>query len=615
MNSTDTDLITQLFQHQPVTTLPAGPVSEASLALELDLVEDYFADQTLSKKTEKDRRYLLKRFLTWIHQEGIEHETVTVRQVKEWMEQHKWKNSLCVQTAIAIRLFSVWRFDENHPLAKLRIHRDDPGDQRTLNKAEVDRLLDYLDKPTTFTRKEEVIAIRNMAVFSLALEAGLRISELRRLALQELSIENLNVNILASFAHRTPLRQRGFSQVTAEYLKRWLAIRGDWAQKDCDKVFVILPRNPGGLPMTLNGMERIIYTFQTKTGLANIAGEEHELTEEEIKTLCACKDELKTYTKQKEANAIRNMAIFCLSLEAGLSIYELCQLGIQELSVEGKTVTILAKCSKRTTLRQQGFSHITADLLNKWLAIRGDWAQKDCNEVFVGIKRDPGRQITQNGMKRIITTLRRKTGLMNQTRKRHMLTEAEFRTLCTYGDNPTEDRRNEEARLRDRAILSVALDTGLRASELCHLEISRLSLEERRLQVMGKGGEWRKCVISQITVSRLSEWLAIRGDVARKDCNTVFVGLEINIGGRNTVAGKPMTRNSLFQVMQRLGKSTGMYLPVHSLRRTFATLAIRRGASTRLVQLQGGWKDIRLVQRYTQALSADDFKGYFPTEE
>jgi integrase/recombinase XerD len=322
MNTVNTDLATHLFNAQSVSVRPA-PVSTASLATELDLIEDYLSLQTFTTHTEKDRRYLLKRFLTWIDQAGLQHEALTVRQVKEWMDVNGWGNSLCYQTAAAIRVFSVWRFGETHPLAKLRTRLEDPGEQRTLSAAEVKILWTYLDK------------------------------------------------------------------------------------------------------------------------------------------------------------AIKN-------------------------------------------------------------------------------------------------------------------------------------RRNEDARLRDRAILS--LDTGLRATEICRLEINRLSLDGRCLQVMGKGRHWRKCVISGTTVGRLQEWLAIRETLARKDCGTVFVGLELNLGGKNTDAGKPMTRNSLFQVMQRLGKATGMYLTVHCLRRTFATLAIQRGAPTRLVQIQGGWSSVSQVERYTRALTPDDFIGYFPTE-
>jgi hypothetical protein len=47
------------------------------------------------------------------------------------------------------------------------------------------------------------------------------------------------------------------------------------------------------------------------------------------------------------------------------------------------------------------------------------------------------------------------------------------------------------------------------------------------------------------------------------------------------------------------------------MRRTFATLSLRQGASTRIVQVAGGWANIQEVVRYSQALEPADFDGYF----
>ena len=54
-------------------------------------------------------------------------------------------------------------------------------------------------------------------------------------------------------------------------------------------------------------------------------------------------------------------------------------------------------------------------------------------------------------------------------------------------------------------------------------------------------------------------------------------------------------------------------LSPHVMRRTFATLAIRQGASTRLVQVAGGWSNIHMVQIYTQAIQPSDLDGFFAT--
>jgi integrase len=50
------------------------------------------------------------------------------------------------------------------------------------------------------------------------------------------------------------------------------------------------------------------------------------------------------------------------------------------------------------------------------------------------------------------------------------------------------------------------------------------------------------------------------------------------------------------------------------LRRTFATIAIRNGAPTRVVQAAGRWADVAMVEHYTAAIEAEDFERYSPVE-
>ena len=55
---------------------------------------------------------------------------------------------------------------------------------------------------------------------------------------------------------------------------------------------------------------------------------------------------------------------------------------------------------------------------------------------------------------------------------------------------------------RDLAICTLMLDTGLRASEVCHLELRYLDLEERQLRVIIKGGRWGSAMFSECSNGR-----------------------------------------------------------------------------------------------------------------
>ena len=165
-----------------------------------------------------------------------------------------------------------------------------------------------------------------------------------------------------------------------------------------------------------------------------------------------------------------------------------------------------------------------------------------------------------------------------------------------------------QAGKRNLPLVLLMLDTGLRAQEVSGLLLKHLEIPKRRLWVEGKGGKWREAVYSERTAVYLEDWLAIRAQITLPDNTTVFCGM----GGLKP--GSALTKDGLRSVFRAMGKRAGIAgLSPHVMRRTFATLAIRQGASTRLVQVAGGWANIEMVQRYTQDIRPADFDGFFAT--
>jgi site-specific recombinase XerD len=161
--------------------------------------------------------------------------------------------------------------------------------------------------------------------------------------------------------------------------------------------------------------------------------------------------------------------------------------------------------------------------------------------------------------------------------------------------------------IRNKAMLLLMLDTGLRASEVCSLAISKLNLEERSLRVKIKGGGWGTGVFTEYTKGWLEEWIKARENVAHSRVQNVFVSV------KGIKPGTAITRDGLRSIFRKLGQRAGLGLiSPHDMRRTFATLAIRNGAPTRLVQVAGRWKNIREVERYTRAIKAEDIAPYSP---
>ena len=155
---------------------------------------------------------------------------------------------------------------------------------------------------------------------------------------------------------------------------------------------------------------------------------------------------------------------------------------------------------------------------------------------------------------------------------------------------------------RDLAICVLALDTGLRASELCRLQLSDTDLDRRVLQVVVKGGQWAAAVFSAQTAEHILRWLNYRK--AAPGSGFLFT---------NTFTGKGLTPEGLNQIVRQWGLVIGIKLSPHDLRRSFAMLATElMGAPERILMEGGRWSNSDMIQRYTRTLKLEAMRKYLP---
>jgi integrase len=145
---------------------------------------------------------------------------------------------------------------------------------------------------------------------------------------------------------------------------------------------------------------------------------------------------------------------------------------------------------------------------------------------------------------------------------------------------------------RDYAIACLALDTGLRVNELATLKFADIDLSARTLKVKTKGGDWDDGTFSDDTRSAVADWCNYR----RMGDDRLF----------------QVTRDGLRVIVRRWGEKLGFRISAHDFRRSFATIASKAGAPSRLVQVAGRWSNIEMVERYTQSLVPSDFDEFFP---
>lgn len=146
---------------------------------------------------------------------------------------------------------------------------------------------------------------------------------------------------------------------------------------------------------------------------------------------------------------------------------------------------------------------------------------------------------------------------------------------------------------RDRAILELFYAAGLRLSELCHLRLETLDLDEGFVRVTGKGNKTRVTRVGGKAREALADYLKNERPqlVARRTSSHVFL----------SVRGGPLSPDRVRQIVKERAKLAGIDQKIypHLLRHSFATHLLEGGADLRVIQELLGHADISTTQIYT----------------
>lgn len=147
---------------------------------------------------------------------------------------------------------------------------------------------------------------------------------------------------------------------------------------------------------------------------------------------------------------------------------------------------------------------------------------------------------------------------------------------------------------RDMAVLEVLYSAGLRVSELAGLTLDDLDLEGGTILVRGKGKKERLAILGQAAVKALRAWLLERENLLKRLRRTAWhVFINKN--------GTPLSTRGVRDLVRKytlLAGLSGRITP-HTLRHTFATHLLDRGADIRAVQELLGHASLATTQIYT----------------
>ena len=149
---------------------------------------------------------------------------------------------------------------------------------------------------------------------------------------------------------------------------------------------------------------------------------------------------------------------------------------------------------------------------------------------------------------------------------------------------------DEVESVRDKAIISLFADSGLRLSELANINPHNIDWDNRLIKVVCKGNKEGLAPFGVRTESLLKEWLyQYQGDGRLWDLNVW--GIE--------------------DMLKRLKAETGLPCNAHTFRRTFASILAKRGVDSLHIMRLGRWESIAMVERYTRSVRFEDSLKFY----
>jgi len=143
--------------------------------------------------------------------------------------------------------------------------------------------------------------------------------------------------------------------------------------------------------------------------------------------------------------------------------------------------------------------------------------------------------------------------------------------------------------VRDRCIISLFADTGLRLTELTNIKIGNIDWANRLIKVTYKGNKEGYAPFGESSEALLKQWLSTHHSSKLWDLNAW----------------------GIITMLNRLKKKTGLPCNPHTFRRTFASILAKRGIDSLHIMRLGRWESISMVERYTRSVRFEDSMKFY----
>jgi len=154
-------------------------------------------------------------------------------------------------------------------------------------------------------------------------------------------------------------------------------------------------------------------------------------------------------------------------------------------------------------------------------------------------------------------------------------------------------REDDIYQLRDKSIFELLYSAGLRISEAVELKAVDVDLKNKFIKVMGKGNKERIVPIGDEAIRLIEKYI--------RDSRPVILGIRMSEYLFISKKGGMLNRKSVWRLLKGYAKMVNIQKNItpHTLRHSFATHLLERGADLRAVQELLGHVDISTTQIYT----------------
>lgn len=172
--------------------------------------------------------------------------------------------------------------------------------------------------------------------------------------------------------------------------------------------------------------------------------------------------------------------------------------------------------------------------------------------------------------------------------KRVLLTENDFKKILRAID--TEE--NELMKRRDRAVILLFMNTGMRKTALSTMTFDELKIDERKIIVIDKGNKRHEYILNDGVIKALNDWLEVRsaygGDIGAEE-NHLFISNR----------GKVMAPKTVEKLVEKYtSKALGRSLSPHKLRSGYCSILYKKTGDIEFVRRCVGHASSATTQRY-----------------